>query len=65
MNYVCPMHADVRLAADGKCPHCGMALIPEGTPFGFLRHMLSNPLHIAFMVGGMLALMAGLMMLMR
>ncbi len=63
--YVCPMHRDVRLSQPGKCPHCGMALLPEGTRFGLMRHMLSSPMHIALMVAVMLALMAGLMMLMR
>lgn len=61
--YVCPMHRDVRLAEPGKCPHCGMALQPEGTRFGLLRHMLSSRLHIAVMAAVMVALMAGLMML--
>jgi len=27
-RYVCPMHADVRTAAPGPCPICGMALEP-------------------------------------
>ena len=42
-----------------------MALLPEGTRFGLVRHVLSSPLHIAVMVALMLALMAGLMLLLR
>lgn len=63
--YVCPMHADVRQPAAGKCPRCGMDLLPEGTRFALLRHMASRPLHLAVMVLVMLALMAAAMMLMR
>jgi hypothetical protein len=61
--YVCPMHADARSPGPGKCPHCNMALIQEGARFAILRHMLSSPLHIAVMIGVMLALMATAMML--
>ena len=42
--YTCPMHKDVRQAGPGKCPKCGMALLPEGARFAMVRHMLSNPL---------------------
>jgi hypothetical protein len=59
------MHSDVRQADAGKCPHCKMDLVPEGTRFGILRHMVSNPLHIAVMVAVMLAVMAALMMMVR
>jgi Cu+-exporting ATPase len=31
MDYICSMHSDVRQAGPGKCPRCGMALLPEGT----------------------------------
>jgi len=61
--YVCPMHADVRAEAPGKCPHCNMALVQEGAKFAILRHFLSSPLHIAVMIVVMLALMAAAMML--
>ena len=27
--YTCPMHPEVREGAPGKCPKCGMTLIPE------------------------------------
>jgi Heavy metal binding domain len=47
--YFCPMHSDVRQSKPGKCPRCGMALLPEGTRFGLLRHMISSPLHLAVM----------------
>ena len=63
--HVCPMHPDVRQSAPGKCPKCGMALLPEGTRFGLLRHMLSSPLHLAIMAAAMIAVMAAAMMLMR
>jgi hypothetical protein len=63
--YICPMHKDVRLAGPGKCPHCGMALLPVGTRFPLLRHMLSRPLHLLLMLVAMVLLMAMAMMLMR
>jgi P-type Cu+ transporter len=66
--YVCPMHPDVRQSAPGRCSKCGMALLPEGTRFGRLRHMLSSPLHLAIMAAlmiAMIAVMAAAMMLMR
>jgi hypothetical protein len=63
--YVCPMHKNVRQTGPGKCPECGMALIPEGARFGLLRHMLSSPMHMVVMATVMLALMATAMMLMR
>jgi hypothetical protein len=59
------MHSDVRQPNPGKCPKCGMNLLPEGTRFGMLRHMMSSPWHIAAMLAVMAALMAALMMLMR
>lgn len=63
--YVCPMHADVRAPGPGTCPHCHMDLVPEGTRFAILRHMMSSPKHVAVMVAVMLALMIAAMMLMR
>jgi hypothetical protein len=63
--YVCPMHSGVRQPNPGKCPKCGMALLPEGTRFGLLRHMLSSPLHLIIMGGVMIAVMAAVMMMMR
>ena len=63
--YTCPMHRDVRQPGPGKCPSCGMALLPEGTRFALLRHMASNPLHLVVMAAAMAALMAAAMMMMR
>ncbi|HET7766745.1 MAG TPA: heavy metal-binding domain-containing protein [Burkholderiales bacterium] len=65
MSYVCPMHPDVRQPDAGKCPHCRMDLVPEGTKFAILHHMASNPVHIAVMAALMLVLMAAAMMLMK
>jgi hypothetical protein len=59
------MHTEVRQASPGKCPRCGMALVPEGTRFGLLRHMLDNPLHLVVMGAAMVAIMAAAMMMMR
>jgi len=28
--YTCPMHPEVREDHPGKCPKCGMFLVPEG-----------------------------------
>jgi hypothetical protein len=62
--YTCPMHPEVREASPGKCPKCGMALLPEGTRFALLRHMMT-PLHLAIMIAVMIAVMVVAMMLMR
>ena len=58
------MHSDVRQATAGKCPKCGMDLLPEGTRFGLLRHMISSPLHLTVMAALMVAVMAAFMMMM-
>jgi P-type Cu+ transporter len=63
--YTCPMHSTVRQATPGACPKCGMALLPEGTRFAIVRHMLSSPMHIAVMAVVMVALMAAMMMMLR
>ena len=42
-----------------------MALLPEGTRFGLLWHMLSSPVHLIAMVVVMVAVMAVAMMMMR
>ena len=62
--YTCPMHPEVRDANPGKCPKCGMALLPEGTRFALLRHMVT-PVHLSIMVAVMIAVMVVAMMLMR
>jgi hypothetical protein len=59
------MHREVRLSEAGKCPKCGMALYPEDARFALLRHMVSNPLHLAVMLAAMFALMAAAMMLLH
>jgi Heavy metal binding domain len=64
-GYTCSMHSDVHEAAPGKCPHYGMALVPEGARFALLRHMLGSPRHVAIMLAVMAALMAAAMMMMR
>ena len=63
--YVCPMHPDIRQQSSGKSQKCGMNLLPEGTRFAMLRHMMSNPVHLLVMAAVMLALMAAAMMMMR
>jgi hypothetical protein len=62
-SYFCPMHKQVRQPFAGKCSKCGMELVPEGTRFALLRHMASNPMHLAIMAGVMLAIMAAAMMM--
>ena len=61
--YLCPMHPDVRQMTPGKCSKCGMELLPEGTRFGMLRHMIKSPLMVIIMVAVMLAVMAVIMMM--
>ena len=61
--YLCPMHPDVRQPTPGKCPKCGMALLPEDTRFGMLRHMIKSPLMVIIMVAVMVAIMAAIMMM--
>ena len=63
--YVCPMHSDVRQPSSGKCPKCGMDLVPEGTRFAMLRHLVGSPTHLAIMAAVMLAVMAAAMMMLR
>jgi heavy metal-binding protein len=58
------MHAGARQFGPGKCPTCGMAMVPEGTRFPFLRHMVSSPRHLMAMLGLMLLMAAVMMMLM-
>jgi hypothetical protein len=33
-GYVCPMHPDVTAHAPGRCPKCGMKLVPQGAAHG-------------------------------
>jgi hypothetical protein len=39
-----------------------MGLLPEGTRFGLLRHLIKSPLMLAIMAAVMLAIMAMLFM---
>ena len=55
--YICPMHTEVRQDGPGKCPKCGMTLLPEGTKFAMLRHMAKSPLMLIIMALAMVALM--------
>ena len=61
--YLCPMHSEVRQPNVGKCPKCGMDLLPEGARFGMLRHMIKSPLMIITMLAVMVAVMAAVMMM--
>ena len=61
--YLCPMHKGVRQANPGKCPKCGMDLLPEGTRFGMLRHMIKSPLRVIIMVAIVLAIAAAIMLM--
>lgn len=63
--YVCPMHSGARQKGPGKCWRCGMDLLPEGTRFGLVRHMLNSPLHITAMAVVMIALMVAAMLLLH
>ena len=60
--YICPMHATVRQTNPGKCPTCGMPLVPEGTKFGLVRHIVSNPIHVIMLVVMIALMIAGMMM---
>ena len=60
--FLCPMHRDVRQQGPGKCPKCGMDLLPEGTRFGMLRHLTKSPLMLVIMAAIMLAIMAMIFM---
>jgi hypothetical protein len=60
--YLCPMHPQVRQPNSGKCPKCGMDLLPEGTRFGMFRHMIKSPLMVV-VVAVMVAIMAAIMMM--
>lgn len=61
--YLCPMHPEVRQPNSGKCPKCGMDLLPEGTKFAMLRHIVKSPLMTIIMVAVMVATMAAIMMM--
>ena len=56
--YICPMHFSVRQPYPANARSARMDLVPEGTRFALLRHMASNPLHLALMAALMVAIMA-------
>jgi hypothetical protein len=59
------MHPEVRQLDPGKCPKCGMDLLPEGTRFAMLRHMMKRPLMLFIMLAVMAAIMIAIMAMMR
>jgi len=61
--YLCPMHPEIRQTNPGKCPKCGMDLVPGGTRFPLLRHIIKNPVMPTIMAAAMLAIMAAAMMI--
>ena len=63
--YICPMHSDVHRPNPGKCPKCGMELVPEGTRFAMLQHVINNPVMLTIMAAIMVGLMAAAMIMMR
>ena len=60
-TYICPMRPSVRQC--GKCPKCGMALVPESARFALLR--TSNPVHLVVMPLIMLAVISTVMMMIK
>ena len=38
LAYVCPMHSDVTASAPGRCPKCGMQLVPRVETKGEEHH---------------------------
>jgi hypothetical protein len=61
--WTCPMPEDaVRSDRPGKCPKCGMDLVPEGTRFAMLKHMAGKPWHVGAMIALMIVLMVLAMM---
>lgn len=61
-TYFCPMHPEVRQPKPGKCPNCGMDLLPEGTRFAMLRHMTKSPTMLVVMLVVMVVIMAMVLM---
>lgn len=45
MDYICPMHPEVRQKGPGSCPKCGMALEPETIPASAARTEYTCPMH--------------------
>lgn len=57
------MHRQVIQSNQGKCLKCGMDLLPEGTRFAVLRHMLGHSVMVIVMLVVMAAAMAVFMLI--
>src|SRR3989344_3866704 len=44
--YTCPMHPEVKSKTPGRCPACGMELIPKKTSIDGKKHDMSKMSHI-------------------
>ncbi len=53
--YTCPMHREVRAAAAGKCPECGLPLVRRDARFSILRQIFGDPLNVAVMLAFLFA----------
>jgi hypothetical protein len=62
-SYYCPMHSDVRQSSGGKCPKCGMNLVPQNAKFRLLKHIASNPKMLLAMLVLMIVAMGTYVML--
>ena len=60
--FLCPTHAHIRESYPGRCPACGMALVPEGTRFLVLRHLNGNPSPLLLFAGVIAALLAAVIL---
>jgi hypothetical protein len=64
-GYSCPIHTDVHQSSPGTCAKCDAELVPEGTHFALLRHLLANPLNLVAVTIAATAIMAAATMLVR
>ena len=62
-TYFCAIHSDVRQQGPGRCPKCGIALLPVGTRFAIVHHTMSRPLH-HLLIGGATVILALIVLLM-
>ena len=46
--YSCPMHPEVREEKPGKCPRCGMTLIPKKTEVDYSMHDMNTETKTSF-----------------
>jgi hypothetical protein len=63
--YACSTHPGMRRAGAGRCPVCGMPLVPWAPPPGPLRELLADPLNVIVVVTAMMTLLAVATTLMR